>query len=188
MSSLNVVKSHYEGFDYEKLLEEELVMTREQEKLLNAKQQLSEEIKKKRTSKSFDNFIQEGIRRFYPKLGFEVDFNNHKITLYGEDLSSTDRDISNLSTAERYFLDLGIKIGIQEMMMYYGIIDHGLLILDSPEFALDKNRRLELATILNTLEDFQIIVTTRVVSLYDALVGDVIKISRSVRSLFDYFA
>ncbi|MFW9991842.1 MAG: hypothetical protein ACFFD4_07260 [Candidatus Odinarchaeota archaeon] len=189
MSSLTVVKSHYEGFDYEKLLDEEMILTQEQERMLNAKKQVSEEINQRRSSKSFENFIQEGIRRFYPKQTFDVDFTRNIITFYeaGEEIKPVERDISNLSTAERYFLDLGVKVGIQEMMIYHGLIDRGLIILDSPEFALDKARRFELATVLNSLEDFQIIVTTRVESFYDALDGEEINITRAVRSLFDYF-
>ncbi|MHA1448230.1 MAG: AAA family ATPase [Candidatus Hodarchaeales archaeon] len=189
MSTLSVLKDHYDNFDYDKLLDEEMALVKEKETLTNKILMIEDEINSKRKSRSLKNFIETGIKRFYPKKGIvEVDFSRGCISFNepGE-LNTVIRDIVNLSTAERYFLDLGVRIGIQELLLYSGIIDRGLLILDSPEFALDKDRRSELAQILGTLDDFQIILTTRVESFYNALEGEEIKVVRAERSLFDYF-
>ena len=107
------------------------------------------------------------------------------ITITKDDSS---RDFAALSWSERYFIDVVFRIAIFNFLIENNIMSRGLLILDSPEAALDPTRLDLLADIINKHKDnATFIIATRVKKFYDKLEGHPLEIHKQTQmSLFDF--
>jgi DNA repair exonuclease SbcCD ATPase subunit len=114
-----------------------------------------------------------------------ADTDTRIITITRDDSS---RDFAAMSWSERYFIDVVFRIAIFHFLIDHNIIPRGLLILDSPEAALDPDRLDLLAKIINNHKDkVDFIVATRVGSFYKNLDGYPLEIKKQTQtSLFDF--
>jgi len=98
------------------------------------------------------------------------------------------RAYDTMSGGEKYFVDICLRIAVWKYLIEKGYARQGMLIIDSPENALDERRLSLLAEILNKeKEDFLFIVTTRDALFNQLLNGTPIKVKKMVQtSLFDF--
>ena len=98
------------------------------------------------------------------------------------------RDFAAMSWSERYFIDVVFRIAIFNFLIESGIMKKGLIILDSPEAALDPYRLELLASLINTnKEKINFIIATRVKKFFDDLGGYPLEIKKQTQtSLFDF--
>ena len=98
------------------------------------------------------------------------------------------RDFAAMSWSERYFIDVVFRIAIFNFLCESGIMKRGLLILDSPEAALDPYRLELLANLINKhKENINFIIATRVDKFFDLLEGYPLEIKKQTQtSLFDF--
>ncbi|HUT81791.1 MAG TPA: hypothetical protein VMZ29_11365 [Candidatus Bathyarchaeia archaeon] len=116
-----------------------------------------------------------------------ADTDTRVITISKDD---SNRDFAAMSWSERYFIDVVFRIAIFNFLVENNIMKKGLLILDSPEAALDSSRLELLAKILNSHKNkINFIVATRVNRFYEALEGKPLEIQKQTQtSLFDFIA
>ncbi|NHK30157.1 MAG: hypothetical protein FK730_02310 [Asgard group archaeon] len=116
-----------------------------------------------------------------------ADTDTRVITISKDD---SNRDFAAMSWSERYFIDVVFRIAIFHFLIENKIIPYGLLILDSPEAALDPIRLDLLAKIVNQHKDkVNFIIATRVKKFYDTLEGYPLEIKKQTQtSLFDFIA
>jgi predicted ATPase len=114
-----------------------------------------------------------------------ADTDSRVITISKDD---SNRDFAAMSWSERYFIDVVFRIAIFHFLIENKIIPSGLLILDSPEAALDPIRLDLLAKIVNQHKDkVDFIIATRVKKFYDTLEGYPLEIKKQTQtSLFDF--
>ncbi|NHJ47851.1 MAG: hypothetical protein FK733_08695 [Asgard group archaeon] len=114
-----------------------------------------------------------------------ADTDTRVITITKDD---SNRDFAAMSWSERYFIDVVFRIAIFHFLIESKIIPRGLLILDSPEAALDPSRLTLLAKIINQHKDkINFVVATRVKAFYDELDGQTLDIKKQTQaSLFDF--
>jgi len=98
------------------------------------------------------------------------------------------RAYDSMSGGEKYFVDICLRIAVWKYLMEKGCARQGMLIIDSPENALDERRLSLLAEILKAEKDnFLFIVTTRDALFHQLLSGNPIKVKKMVQtSLFDF--
>ncbi len=98
------------------------------------------------------------------------------------------RPFDSMSWGERYLTDTCFRIAVWRHLIREGAAHHGLLLLDSPEAALDEKRLHVLAELLKKYsEKITVIVTTRLESFKELLGGHELFITRSGQtSLFDF--
>ncbi len=114
-----------------------------------------------------------------------ADTDTRIITITKDD---SNRDFAAMSWSERYFIDVVFRIAIFHFLIENKIIPHGMLILDSPEAALDPTRLDLLAKIVNQQKDnISFIIATRVKNFYEKLDGYPLEIKKQTQSsLFDF--
>ncbi|MBD3191370.1 MAG: hypothetical protein GF308_12040 [Candidatus Heimdallarchaeota archaeon] len=98
------------------------------------------------------------------------------------------RDFAAMSWSERYFIDVVFRIAIFHFLLKRKVVNKGLIILDSPEAALDPHRLSLLAKLVNDYQDkINFVVATRVRKFYDLLDGHPLEIKKQTQtSLFDF--
>ncbi|NHJ03929.1 MAG: hypothetical protein EAX90_03845 [Candidatus Heimdallarchaeota archaeon] len=98
------------------------------------------------------------------------------------------RDFAAMSWSERYFIDVVFRIAIFNFLTENGTMKRGLIILDSPEAALDPYRLELLANLINKQkEKIDFIIATRVEKFYSDLEGHPLEIKKQTQtSLFDF--
>jgi DNA repair exonuclease SbcCD ATPase subunit len=98
------------------------------------------------------------------------------------------RDFAAMSWSERFFIDIVLRMAIFHFLIDNKVINQGMIILDSPEAALDPHRLELLATLINKHKDrINFIVATRVGKFYDQLEGYDLEIKKQIQtSLFDF--
>ncbi len=103
-------------------------------------------------------------------------------------VDGSNRAYESMSGGEKYFIDIALRIAVWKYLINKGYAKYGMLIIDSPENALDGKRLELLATVLNDVKDnFLIIVTTRNREFSERLYSTPIKVKKEVQtSLFDY--
>ncbi|MHA1505519.1 MAG: hypothetical protein ACTSPT_10065 [Candidatus Heimdallarchaeota archaeon] len=116
-----------------------------------------------------------------------ADTDTRIITISKDD---SNRDFAAMSWSERYFIDVVFRISIFHFLIENGTMAKGLLILDSPEAALDPHRRKLLANLINQHKDkINFVIATRVKTFYDMLDGVSLDIQKQTQtSLFDFIA
>ena len=116
-----------------------------------------------------------------------ADTDTRIITISKDDSS---RDFAAMSWSERYFIDVVLRIAIFNFLIENGIMKKGLLVLDSPEAALDPFRLDLLAKLINKQKDkVNFIVATRVSKFYEQLEGNPLEIKKQTQtSLFDFIS
>ncbi len=135
--------------------------------------------------------IQKIIRIFAESsnmlFGYEITYDHHtnKIKILKD---KSERFFESLSWGEKYFIDVLLKISIWEFLIKNGVARKGMLIIDSPEAALDHKRLELLARLFNEKSKIiDIIVTTRDERFYNLLKGNDLKIKKRYQtSLFDF--
>jgi len=139
----------------------------------------------KELQKILNNFTRSTKEIFgYSML---ADTDTRVITITKDD---SDRDFAAMSWSERYFIDVVFRIAIFHFLIENGIMKKGLLILDSPEAALDPFRLELLANLLNKHKSkINFIVATRVGQFYNQLEGHPLDIKKQTQtSLFDFIS
>lgn len=98
------------------------------------------------------------------------------------------RDFAAMSWSERYFIDVVFRMAIFHFLIENGIMKRGLIILDSPEAALDPYRLDLLANLINKNKDrINFVIATRVQNFYQDLDGNPLEIKKQTQtSLFDF--
>ncbi len=98
------------------------------------------------------------------------------------------RPFDSMSWGEKYLTDTCFRIAVWRHLIREGAAHHGLLLLDSPEAALDEKRLHVLADLLKKYsEEITVIVTTRLESFKESLGGHELFITRTGQtSLFDF--
>jgi len=116
-----------------------------------------------------------------------ADTETRVITITKDD---SNRDFAAMSWSERYFIDVVFRIAIFNFLIENNIMKKGLLILDSPEAALDSTRLALLAEICNKHKhNITFIIATRVKQFYDKLEGHPLEIRKQTQtSLFDFIS
>ncbi|MBN1328890.1 MAG: hypothetical protein JXA54_05395 [Candidatus Heimdallarchaeota archaeon] len=116
-----------------------------------------------------------------------ADTDTRVITITKDD---SNRDFAAMSWSERYFIDVVFRIAIFNFLIENNIMKKGLLILDSPEAALDPLRLGLLAKIINSHKDrINFIIATRVTQFYENLEGKPLEIQKQTQtSLFDFIS
>jgi DNA repair exonuclease SbcCD ATPase subunit len=132
--------------------------------------------------------ILNNFTRFTKEIfGYSMlaDTDTRVITITKDD---SDRDFAAMSWSERYFIDVVFRIAIFHFLIENGIMKKGLLILDSPEAALDPFRLELLANLLNSNKNkINFIIATRVGQFYKLLDGYPLDIKKQTQtSLFDF--
>ncbi|MFW9922451.1 MAG: hypothetical protein ACFFDW_04085 [Candidatus Thorarchaeota archaeon] len=114
-----------------------------------------------------------------------ADTDTRVITISKDDSA---RDFAAMSWSERYFIDVVFRIAIFHFLIENGIISRGMLVLDSPEAALDPFRLELLAGLINKNKDkINFVIATRVNDFYNALDGYPLEIKKQTQtSLFDF--
>lgn len=114
-----------------------------------------------------------------------ADTDTRIITISKDD---SERDFEAMSWSERYFIDVVFRISIFIFLIDNGIMNKGLLILDSPEAALDPYRLDLLANLINKHKSkINFIIATRVNKFYEQLEGNPLEIKKQTQtSLFDF--
>ncbi|NHJ85073.1 MAG: hypothetical protein FK734_06400 [Asgard group archaeon] len=122
-------------------------------------------------------------------FGYSIlaDTDTRIITITKDD---SNRDFAAMSWSERYFIDVVFRIAIFHYLIENNIMTRGLLILDSPEAALDPFRLELLANLINRNKDkIDFIIATRVNKFYDILDGKALDIRKQTQtSLFDFIS
>ena len=137
----------------------------------------------KELQKILNNFTRSTKEIFgYSML---ADTDTRVITITKDD---SDRDFAAMSWSEKYFIDVVFRIAIFHFLIDNGIMKKGLLILDSPEAALDPSRLELLANMINKQKNkINFIIATRVGQFYDLLDGNPLDIKKQTQtSLFDF--
>ena len=117
--------------------------------------------------------------------GILADTDTRIITISKDDSA---RDFAAMSWSERYFIDVVFRIAIFNFLIENGIMTKGLLVLDSPEAALDPYRLELLANLINKNKDkINFVIATRVMKFYEQLDGNPLEIKKQTQlSLFDF--
>ncbi|MHA1126681.1 MAG: hypothetical protein ACTSO7_13275 [Candidatus Heimdallarchaeota archaeon] len=137
----------------------------------------------KELQKILNNFTRTTKELFgYSML---ADTDTRVITLSKDD---SNRDFAAMSWSERYFIDVVFRIAIFHFLIDNGTMTKGLLILDSPEAALDPRRLELLSNLINQHKDkINFVIATRVKNFYDMLGGTPLEIKKQTQtSLFDF--
>ncbi|MHA1244337.1 MAG: hypothetical protein ACTSP7_07150, partial [Candidatus Heimdallarchaeota archaeon] len=139
----------------------------------------------KELQKILNNFTRSTKEVFgYSML---ADTDTRIITISKDD---SNRDFAAMSWSERYFIDVVFRISIFHFLIENGTMAKGLLILDSPEAALDPHRLKLLSNLINQHKDkINFVIATRVKTFYDMLDGVSLDIQKQTQtSLFDFIA
>ncbi|MHA1842239.1 MAG: hypothetical protein ACTSYW_09725, partial [Candidatus Heimdallarchaeota archaeon] len=139
----------------------------------------------KELQKILNNFTRSTKEVFgYSML---ADTDTRIITISKDD---SNRDFAAMSWSERYFIDVVFRISIFHFLIENETMAKGLLILDSPEAALDPHRLKLLSNLINQHKDkINFVIATRVKTFYDMLDGVSLDIQKQTQtSLFDFIA
>ncbi len=98
------------------------------------------------------------------------------------------RAYDSMSGGEKYFVDLCLRIAVWKYLLAKGFTSQALMLVDSPENALDSTRLKLLADVINNeKKDFVFIITTRNEEFSNLLKGEQMKVRKEVQtSLFDF--
>ena len=139
----------------------------------------------KELQKILNNFTRSTKEVFgYSML---ADTDTRVITISKDD---SNRDFAAMSWSERYFIDVVFRISIFHFLIENGTMTKGLLILDSPEAALDPHRLKLLSNLINQHKNkINFVIATRVKTFYDMLDGVSLEIQKQTQtSLFDFIS
>ncbi len=139
----------------------------------------------KELQKILNNFTRSTKEIFgYSML---ADTDTRVITITKDD---SNRDFAAMSWSEKYFIDVVFRLAIFNFLIENGIMNKGLLILDSPEAALDPLRLELLANLINSHKGkINFIIATRVAKFFDQLEGNPLEIKKQTQtSLFDFIS
>jgi len=116
-----------------------------------------------------------------------ADTDTRVITITKDD---SNRDFAAMSWSERYFIDVVFRLAIFHFLIENNIMSRGLLVLDSPEAALDPYRLELLSKLLNSHKDkIDFIIATRVSKFYEDLEGYPLEVKKQTQtSLFDFIS
>ncbi len=98
------------------------------------------------------------------------------------------RAYESMSGGEKYFVDLCLRIAVWKYLLERGFVKQATMVIDSPENALDEERLIILADVLNKeKENFVYVVTTRNKEFYKKLYANPIEVKKMIQtSLFDF--
>lgn len=126
-------------------------------------------------------------RSFSTAFGYDIILNPTQ-KMVSVSIDSSTRSFDSLSWGERYFVDISLRIAIWMYLIERGLATHGMVLVDSPEAALDERRLDMLAGMLRHYQDdIMFIVTTRTTDFAAKLEGHKLQAVKTVQtSLFDF--
>ena len=151
-----------------------------QEELTQLKAQESSTKEREQILRTFSTVVMEIFG-----YGMQIDPQSMTLSLM---VDGSMRAYESLSGGEKYMVDICLRIAVWKYLIAKGYARQGMLIIDSPENALDEKRLVLLAQVLNASKsDFLFIVTTRSPYFYQYLEGAPIKVKKEIQtSLFDF--
>lgn len=170
--NLNAIIARKESLEEKlKLKEEELLKLKEKESSTREREQI------------LRNFSETAMQIF--GYGMQIDPKSLTLSLM---VDGSVRAYESLSGGEKYMVDICLRIAVWKYLISKGYAKQGLLIIDSPENALDEKRLLLLAEVLNaTKNKILYIVTTRNQLFNQYLEGTPITVRKQIQtSLFDF--